>query len=84
MQKVNGMKISANIAAAAAPPPGMRIADRIEAALFQQMLKSSGIERSGAAAEGGIGEEQLASFLTEEYARVLSARIDLRLTGFDQ
>lgn len=78
------MKISANIAPSAAPPPNTRITDRIEATLFQQMLKSSGIERSGAAAEGGIGEEQFASFLTEEYARVLASRIDLRLTGFDK
>ena len=78
------MQISANIAAPVAPPSGTRITDRFEATLFQQMLKSSGLERSGAAAEGGIGEEQFASFLTEEYARVLAARIDLRLTGFDQ
>ena len=78
------MKISANIVPPAASPPNTRIADRIEATLFQQMLKSSGIERSGAAAEGGIGEEQFASFLTEEYARVLASRIDLRLKGFGQ
>lgn len=77
------MQISANLATPVATPPGPRTADRIEATLFQQMLKSSGIERSGAAAEGGIGEEQFASFLTEEYARVLASRIDLRLTGFD-
>lgn len=57
------------------------IPDRIEAMFLQEMLKTSGIERSGAAAEGGIGEEQFSSFLTEEYARILAARIDLRLIG---
>ncbi len=66
------------------PPRGSAvagIADRIETMFLQEMLKAAGIEKSGAAAEGGIGEEQFASFLTEEYARILAARIDLRLTG---
>ncbi len=55
--------------------------DRIEAMFLQEILKTSGIETSGAAAEGGIGAEQFSSFLTEEYARLLAVRIDLRLTG---
>ena len=75
------MQIFTTITPPAAPPRVATIADRIEASLFQQLLKSSGLERQGAAAEGGIGEEQFASFLTEEYARILAARLDLRLTG---
>lgn len=75
------MEISKDFVATTAQPSATRIVDRIEAALFQQMLKFSGLENPGKTAEGGIGEEQFASFLTEEYAQILASRIDLRLKG---
>lgn len=57
------------------------ISDRIEAMFLKEMLKTSGPEKSGTAAQGGIGEEQFTSFLTDEYARILALRIDLKLGG---
>lgn len=73
------MKIETGLSLPHAPPPGMRITDRIEAMFLQEMLKSARIGQAGTVVGGGIGEEQFSSFLTEEYARILSGRIDLDL-----
>lgn len=73
------MQITTDFPSTAASHPGTRIADMIEAMFLQEMLKTSGIEKSGGTAQGGIGEEQFSSFLTEEYARILAGRIDLHL-----
>jgi peptidoglycan hydrolase FlgJ len=55
--------------------PLMAAARALEATFFAEMLKHGGLN---AAADGGFGggagEDAFASFLTDEYARLLSAR----------
>lgn len=63
------------------PRLDQRLADQVEAMFLQEMLKAGGIENTGTTMSGGIGEEQFASFLTAEYARILASRIDLGLSG---
>lgn len=74
------MQILPDFPAPPVPHAATGHSDRIETMFLQEILKTSGLEKA-AAAEGGIGAEQFSSFLTEEYARLLAARIDLRLTG---
>lgn len=54
--------------------------DRLEAAFLEQMLKYMGPQAQQGAGSGGEGEAQFQSFLSQEYARILSERIDLRLS----
>lgn len=56
-----------------APPP----AEKLEQAFLEEMLKYCGPKSAQGAFGGGIGEDQFGSFLTQEYAAILSARIDL-------
>jgi Rod binding domain-containing protein len=62
----------------AAPPEPERqaraAAEAFEAAFLAEMLKYSGINQMPSGFGGGAGEEAFASFLTEEYARLLAAR----------
>jgi flagellar protein FlgJ len=64
--------------ARAAPPEPERqaraAAEAFEAAFLAEMLKHSGINAMPSAFGGGAGEEAFASFLTEEYARLLAER----------
>lgn len=43
-------------------------AERLEAGFLAEMLKSSGLGKSGEGFSGGIGEDQFASFLREAQA----------------
>jgi len=65
-------------AARAAPPEPERqaraAAEAFEAAFLAEMLKYSGINDMPSGFGGGAGEEAFASFLTEEYARLLAER----------
>lgn len=52
-------------------------ADRLEQAFLEEMLKYCGPSAGKGEFAGGIGEEQFASFLTQEWAGLLAGRIDL-------
>ena len=52
-------------------------AEKLEQAFLEEMLKYCGPKPEGGAFGGGIGENQFGSFLTQEYAAVLAAKIDL-------
>ena len=77
------------IPAAALPtnPPATRAAspldagaiDRLEASFLEEMLKHMGPRTSNDPLAGGEGESQFQSFLTQQYASRIAARIDLRL-----
>lgn len=49
-------------------------AEAFEAAFLAEMLKSSGLNAMSESFGGGAGEEAFASFLTEEYAQLMSER----------
>ena len=62
-------------AAAAEPERQARAAaEAFEATFLAEMLKYSGINAMPSGFGGGAGEEAFASFLTEEYARLLAER----------
>jgi flagellar protein FlgJ len=50
------------------------VAEAFEAAFLAEMLRQSGINAAPEGFGGGAGEAAFSSFLTEEYARLLSAR----------
>ncbi|WP_347139191.1 rod-binding protein [Paracoccus sp. SSK6] len=52
-------------------------AEKLEQAFLEEMLKYCGPKSTDGAFGGGIGEDQFASFLTQEYAAVLARKIDL-------
>lgn len=54
-------------------------AEKLEQAFLEEMLKYCGPKSVTGAFGGGIGEDQFASFLTQEYAAVLAGQIDLGL-----
>lgn len=56
-----------------------RTADQLESAFLAEMLKIAMPQASEGAFGGGIGESQFASFLTEQHAATMAARLDLRL-----
>jgi Rod binding domain-containing protein len=65
--------------AAVAPAPAAEqqaraAAEAFEAAFLAEMLKYSGINANPAGFGGGAGEDAFASFLTQEYARLLAER----------
>lgn len=53
------------------------VADQLEQAFLEEMLKYCGPSPAEGAFSGGAGEEQFASFLTREHAALLAARLDL-------
>ena len=59
-----------------APPAAAarRAAEAFEAAFLAEMLKYTGLNATSESFGGGTGEEAFASFLTEEYARLLAGR----------
>ncbi|QJD17607.1 rod-binding protein [Paracoccus sanguinis] len=60
-------------------PAPTKFSDRLEAAFLSEMLKiAMPAERDGAFS-GGIGESQFASFLTDQYADAMAARLELGL-----
>lgn len=56
-------------------------ADALEAAFLEQMLTPMGMRAREGTLSGGAGESQFHSFLQQQYARLLSERIDLQLEG---
>lgn len=57
------------------------VANRLERALLEEMMKYA-FPRAGAGAfSGGAGEDQFASFMAREQAALLSVTLDL---GFDE
>ena len=44
-------------------------AQELETAFLSEMLKSAGLQKTGSAFGGGIGEDQFGSFLRQEQAR---------------
>lgn len=52
-------------------------ADRLEQAFLEEMLKYCGPKPASGAFGGGVGEDQFGSFLTQEYAAAMAARVDL-------
>lgn len=54
-------------------------AEAFETAFVAEMLKYSGVNKTPAAFGGGAGEDAFGSFLTQEYARLISARGGLGL-----
>ncbi|MRX49021.1 flagellar biosynthesis protein FlgJ [Paracoccus sp. S-4012] len=59
-------------------------AEALEAAFLEQMLTPMGLRAREGTLSGGAGESQFHSFLQQQYARLLSERIDLRLEGAKQ
>ncbi|MCZ0962056.1 rod-binding protein [Paracoccus benzoatiresistens] len=63
------------------PPPTEKstppAAEKLEQAFLEEMLKYCGPKSADGAFGGGIGEDQFGSFLTQEYAAVMAAQIDL-------
>ena len=51
-----------------------KAAEDFEAAFLGEMLKYTGLNAASESFGGGAGEEAFASFLTDEYARLLAAR----------
>lgn len=49
-------------------------AEAFEAVFLAEMLKHSGVSAARESYGGGAGEDAFASFLTQEYARLLAAR----------
>lgn len=50
-----------------------KAADAFEAAFLGEMLQYTGLNEMPSAFGGGAGEQAFSSFLTEEYAKLLSA-----------
>lgn len=53
------------------------VADQLEQAFLEEMLKYCGPPPAEGAFSGGAGEDQFASFLTREHAALLARRLDL-------
>jgi Rod binding domain-containing protein len=69
------MTARAALPAPAAPDAKARAAaEAFEAAFLAEVLKHSGLNALPASFGGGAGEEAFASFLTREYARLMSER----------
>lgn len=62
------------------PPVGVNAAlpqDRLEQAFLEEMLKYCNPQNAKGSFAGGHGEEHFSSFLNQEYAALLSVRLDL-------
>lgn len=53
------------------------LADQLEQAFLEEMLKYYGPPPAEGAFSGGAGEDQFASFLTREHAALLAGQLDL-------
>lgn len=65
----------------ASPPQAVAVANQLEQAFLEEMLKYCGPGALGGDFSGGAGEDQFASFLTREHAAQMARRLDL---GFDR
>lgn len=71
------MHITDPIASPSPPPaidPLRKQAQALEAAFLAEMLANTGLDATSEGFGGGIGEDQFASFLREEQARMMVAR----------
>lgn len=71
VSQIQALSPPATLAAAPAP------AEKLEQAFLEEMLKYCGPKSAAGSFGGGIGEDQFASFLTQEYAAVLAGQIDM-------
>lgn len=55
--------------------------DKLETAFLAEMLKIAMPDAGAGAFGGGAGESQFSSFLVEQHAAALAARLDLGLAG---
>lgn len=53
--------------------------DMLEAAFLAEMLKFAQVNKGQGEFSGGAGEEHFSSFLTDEYAALMAASLDLGL-----
>lgn len=60
---------------------GLTPTDQLERAFLEEFLKYYNPQTNGSSFSGGHGEEQFASFLTQEYAGLLARRLDLGFGG---
>jgi hypothetical protein len=66
------------ISTASAPVTAPRApSEQLEQAFLEEMLKYCGPKSNAGAFGGGIGEDQFSSFLIQEQAAALAARMDL-------
>ncbi|WP_265501584.1 rod-binding protein [Paracoccus beibuensis] len=80
------MQIDAIAPIPATPPRAVAVADQLERAFLEEMLKYCGPGALSGDFSGGAGEDQFASFLTQEHAAQMSRRLDLgfgRMLGED-
>ncbi|MDB6181047.1 flagellar biosynthesis protein FlgJ [Paracoccus fistulariae] len=77
------MQIVATANDVGARPAQRSAADQLEAAFLEEMLKYCGPSARSGAFGGGAGEEQFSSYLTQEYAAILAAKLDLGLSSLD-
>lgn len=59
------------------PIAPMQVADKLEQAFLEEMLKYCGPAARQGEFGGGAGEDQFNSFLTREYSARLAQRLDL-------
>lgn len=65
-----------------AAPRTASAARQLEQAFLEEMLKYCGPRAGEGGFAGGTGEEQFASFLTREYAAILSRHVGLGFGSF--
>lgn len=65
------------ITTAQSAPERAAVAQQLEQAFLEEMLKYAGPGALEGSFSGGAGEEQFTSFLTREHAAALSERLDL-------
>ncbi|MDP5308775.1 hypothetical protein [Paracoccus spongiarum] len=75
------MQITPPSTIAAAPRATPAIADQLERAFLEEMLKYCGPRAVDGAFSGGAGESQFASFLTREHAAIMAGKMDLGFAG---
>lgn len=75
------MRLDAIVPLPATPPKAEAVADQLERAFLEEMLKYCGPSTMEGEFSGGAGEDQFASFLTQQHAAQLSRRLDL---GFER
>lgn len=71
---VSPQRPAAKPAMSAQDAGAMKAAKAFEASFLAEMLKTSGLNAMPSGFGGGAGEEAFASFLTREYAQLMSER----------
>ncbi len=81
MNSGDRMQIEMTMPGTAQKPTPLAVANQLEQAFLEEMLKYCGPGPSEGAFSGGAGEEQFSSFLTREHAGLLADRLDLGFAG---